>query len=44
MPLTVHIITPERSWEPMVADSVTLPAFDGEVGILTKHALRVRAG
>ena len=34
MPLTVHIITPERSWEPMVADRVTLPAFDGQVGIL----------
>jgi len=38
MPLTVKIITPERSWEPKAYDSVTLPAFDGEVGILVGHA------
>ena len=38
MPLTVTIITPERSFEPLQADSVTLPAFDGEVGVLPKHA------
>lgn len=38
MPLTVKIITPERSFEPKEYDSVTLPAFDGEVGILSGHA------
>jgi F-type H+-transporting ATPase subunit epsilon len=38
MPLTVKIITPERSWEPKQYDAVTLPAFDGEVGILVNHA------
>ena len=38
MPLTVKIITPERSFEPKEYDSVTLPAFDGEVGILVNHA------
>ena len=36
--LNVRIITPERSLEPMPADHVTLPAFDGEVGIRTGHA------
>ncbi|MDA3963791.1 MAG: ATP synthase F1 subunit epsilon [Planctomycetota bacterium] len=36
--LTVKIITPERSWEPKQYDSVTLPAFDGQVGILVNHA------
>jgi len=35
--LTVTIITPERSLAPIQADHVTLPAFDGEVGIRTGH-------
>ncbi len=38
MPITVNIITPERSLPPMQADHVTLPAFDGEVGIRVGHA------
>ena len=38
MPLTVSIITPEKAFPPMVADGVTLPAFDGQVGILPRHA------
>lgn len=38
MALTVSIITPEKAWEPMPADQVTLPAFDGQVGILPNHA------
>lgn len=38
MSLTVHVITPERSLPPYQADHVTLPAFDGEVGIRTGHA------
>ena len=36
--MNVRIITPERSLPPMPADHVTLPAFDGEVGIRSKHA------
>lgn len=54
MPLTVTIITPESSWEPRQYDALTLPAFDGEVGILPRHApfvcqlgrgvLRLRSG
>lgn len=36
--LTVSIITPERSLPAMEAEHVTLPAFDGEVGIRTGHA------
>lgn len=38
MALTVHIITPERAFKPRPADAVNLPAFDGGVGILPKHA------
>ena len=38
MALSVQIITPERSWDPVPADAVILPAFDGEVGILRGHA------
>jgi F-type H+-transporting ATPase subunit epsilon len=38
MTLTVNIITPERSLPTFSADHVTLPAFDGEVGIRTGHA------
>lgn len=39
--LTVTIITPERSLAPIQADHVTLPAFDGEVGIRTGHSAYV---
>jgi len=38
MPLTVSIITPERALPALEADHVTLPAFDGEVGIRPGHA------
>jgi len=38
MTLTVQIITPDRSLPEYQADHVTLPAFDGEVGIRTGHA------
>jgi F-type H+-transporting ATPase subunit epsilon len=38
MTLTVSVITPERSLPAYQADHVTLPAFDGEVGIRTGHA------
>ncbi len=38
MTLTVRIITPERSLPQLTADHITLPAFDGEVGIRTGHA------
>lgn len=38
MSLTVKIITPERSLPVESADHVTLPAFDGEVGIRAGHA------
>lgn len=41
MPLTVTIITPEKAYPPIVADQVTLPAFDGQVGILPRHAAYV---
>ena len=36
--LSVRIITPERSLPAKQADHVTLPAFDGEVGIRSGHA------
>lgn len=35
--LNVEIITPERKLEPIQADHVNLPAFDGEVGIRPGH-------
>ena len=38
MPLTVKIITPEKALPEIEADQVVLPAFDGQVGILPKHA------
>ncbi|MBA3684309.1 MAG: F0F1 ATP synthase subunit epsilon [Planctomycetes bacterium] len=38
MTLAVSIITPERTLPAYQADHVTLPAFDGEVGIRTGHA------
>jgi len=38
MTLTVQIITPDRSLPEYQGDHVTLPAFDGEVGIRTGHA------
>ena len=36
--LTVAVISPERVLFEGQADSVVVPAFDGEVGILTGHA------
>jgi F-type H+-transporting ATPase subunit epsilon len=36
--LTVQIITPAKSLPRMQAEHVTLPAFDGEVGIRPGHA------
>lgn len=38
MTLTVKIVTPERTMAERAADHVTIPAFDGEVGIRTGHA------
>jgi len=38
MTLTVKLITPEKTLPVVEADHVTLPAFDGEVGIRTGHA------
>jgi F-type H+-transporting ATPase subunit epsilon len=31
------IVTPERTWLDELVDSVVLPAYDGELGILTGH-------
>ena len=36
--LKVSVISPERILLEGEVDSVTAPAFDGEVGILTSHA------
>jgi len=36
--LKVSVISPERILFEGEVDSVTAPAFDGEVGILTSHA------
>jgi F-type H+-transporting ATPase subunit epsilon len=36
--LSVHVITPERLVREEQADFVVVPAFDGEMGILPKHA------
>jgi len=36
--LTVSVISPERVLYEGEAASVVAPAFDGEVGILTRHA------
>jgi ATP synthase F1 epsilon subunit len=41
MTLTVKLITPEKTLPVVEADHVTLPAFDGEVGIRTGHAAYV---
>jgi len=38
MALTVTLITPEKTLPQTTADHVTLPAFDGEVGIRPGHA------
>lgn len=38
MSLTVRIITPETSMPELPADHVTMPAWDGEVGIRPGHA------
>ncbi len=38
MPLTVHIITPEKALPPQEADHVTIPASEGEAGIRIGHA------
>ncbi len=32
------VVTPERTWLDEVVDSVVLPAFDGEVGVLRGHS------
>ena len=52
--LRVSVISPEQTVFEGEADSVVAPAYDGEVGILTRHApmltllgrgtLRVKAG
>ena len=52
--LSVSVISPERTLFEGVADMVVAPAWDGEVGILRRHApmlallgegeLRIRAG
>jgi F-type H+-transporting ATPase subunit epsilon len=34
----VKVVTPDASYFDGAADSVTLPAWDGEIGILPKHA------
>lgn len=54
MPLTVSVISPERTIYEGDADMVVAPAWDGEVGVLRDHApmmvllgegdLRVRKG
>jgi F-type H+-transporting ATPase subunit epsilon len=31
------VVTPERTWLDELVDSVVLPAYDGELGILTGH-------
>ena len=36
--LTVSVVSPERVLFEGEADSVVAPAYDGEVGILQKHA------
>ncbi len=36
--LTVSVISPERVLYEGTASSVTVPAFDGELGILPSHA------
>jgi F-type H+-transporting ATPase subunit epsilon len=36
--LKVSVISPERTLFEGEVDSVTAPAFDGEVGVLTSHA------
>lgn len=41
MALTVKLITPEKTLPVVEADHVTLPAFDGEVGIRPGHAAYV---
>jgi F-type H+-transporting ATPase subunit epsilon len=38
MSLTVHIITPEKALPVDVAEHVTLPGSEGELGIRTGHA------
>ena len=38
MALTIAIITPEVCLPPREADAVVLPACDGQVGILPRHA------
>jgi F-type H+-transporting ATPase subunit epsilon len=44
-PIKVTVVTPERAVLETNADSVVLPAADGEVGVLPRHApLVVRLG
>ena len=38
MPLTVSVISPEKTLFEGSVDSLVAPAFDGEVGILPGHA------
>ena len=38
MPLTVAVISPEKTLFEGSVDSLVAPAFDGEVGILPGHA------
>jgi len=38
MPLTVHILTPDKAMPAMQADHVTIPGAEGEAGIRVGHA------
>ena len=37
-PLQISVVTPEETVVETTADSVVVPLFDGEIGILPKHA------
>ncbi len=43
MPLSVHILTPDKSLPLMQADHVTIPGAEGEAGIRVGHAPYVTA-
>ncbi len=36
--MRVTVLSPERSWFDGEADAVVAPAYDGQVGILPRHA------
>ena len=36
--MRVTVLSPERSWYDGEADAVVAPAYDGQVGILPRHA------